>query len=49
LFPDDFLRVIPLHDHRRLDLLLSQRDELVNQLTKLRLSRRSAFRWGGAS
>ena len=35
LFPDEFRGIIPVFDHRPVDRLLDQRDELLNTLNKL--------------
>ena len=34
LFPDEFRGIIPVYDHRPVDRLLDQRDELPNVLNK---------------
>lgn len=36
LFPSDFRGIIPVFDHRPVDRLLDQRDELLNNLNKTR-------------
>jgi len=40
LFGPDFLRVIPLHDHERVDYLLTVRDEIKNARDRLVMTRR---------
>jgi hypothetical protein len=40
LFPEDFLMVIPLQDHRSVDDLLSERDKLCNEIEKLGMKHR---------
>ena len=36
LFPDEFRGIIPVYDHRPVDRLLDQRDDLLNDLNKAR-------------
>ena len=40
LFGADFLRIIPLHDHERVDYLLTLRDEIKNSRDRLMMTRR---------
>jgi len=40
LFGADFLRVIPLHDHERVDYLLTVRDDIKNQRDRLMMTRK---------
>ena len=40
LFGADFLRVIPLHDHERVDYLLTVRDEIKNSRDRLMMTRK---------
>ena len=36
LFPDEFRGIIPIFDHREVDRLLDERDELLNAFNKLK-------------
>ena len=43
LFPDEFRGIIPVFDHRPVDRLLDQRDELLNTLNKLVEKQRRSY------
>ena len=50
LFPEDFLMVIPLQDHRLVDDLLSERDRLCNKMERIGMVQRKRLgRTHGAS
>jgi len=39
LFPDEFRGIIPVFDHRPVDRLLDKRDDLLNNLNKIKVRR----------
>ena len=43
LFPDEFRGIIPVYDHRPVDRLLDQRDELLNVLNKQTEKQRRSY------
>lgn len=43
LFPDEFRGIIPVFDHREVDRLLDQRDELLNTLNKVKEKQKRSY------